>query len=117
MLLPNEGVELLFKHPTSILKIFHFDFNDPNHFISLSDDGEVIEWYFNHETLQVTEIVKFHLKRPGDDLLIQNKHKIYELKKGEYYKITNVIQFEEFLALGYSDGVILVYQITKKAKN
>ena len=117
MLLPNEGVELLFKHPTSILKIFHFDFNDPNHFISLSDDGEVIEWYFNHETLQVTEIVKFHLKRPGDDLLIQNKHKIYELKKGEYYKITNVIQFEEFLALGYSDGVILVYQITKKVKN
>jgi WD40 repeat protein len=117
MLLPNEGVELLFKHSSSVLKIFHFDFNDPNHFISLSDDGEIIEWFFNIETLHATEIVKFHLKRPDDDLLAQNKHKVRELKRDEYYKITQVLQFEDFLSIGYSDGVILVYQITKKAKS
>ena len=117
MYLPNEGVELLFKHQNSILNIFHFDFNDQNHFMSLSDDGEIIEWIFNPEALNITEIVKFHLKRPDNDILSQKKHKIRPLKRGEYYKITQVIQFEEYLALGYSDGVILVYQITKKNKN
>ena len=114
MLLPNEGVELLFKHTNSILNIYHFDFNDKNHYISLSDDGEIIEWYFNEETFKVIEIAKFHLKRPNDDLLFSKKHKIRTLKKDEYYKITQVIQFDNFLALGYSDGIILVYEITKK---
>ena len=117
MLLPNEGVELLFRHSTSIIDIFHFDFNDPNHFISLSDDGETIEWIFNKESLQVTEISKFHLKRPNDNLLSQNKHKIRELKKGEYFKITKEIQFDNFISLGYSDGVILVYEVLKKDYN
>ena len=114
MFLPNEGVELVFKHSSAIIGIFHFDFNNQNHFISLSDDSEVIEWIFNKEDLKIYEISKFHLKRPSNDLLSQNKHNIRQLKKGEYYKISQFIQFDNFIALGYSDGVILVYEITKK---
>ena len=117
MLLPNEGVKLVFNHPSSIIDIFHFDFNDPNHFISLSEDGEIIEWIFDKESLNATEIAKFHLKRPNDDLLSQNKHKISQLKKGEYYKITKEIHFENYISLGYSDGVILVYEVTTKENN
>ena len=114
MFLPNEGVELAFKHSSAIIGIFHFDFNNQNHFISLSDDGEIIEWILNQEDLKIYELAKFHLKRPSNDLLSQNKHNIRKLKKGEYYKISQVIQFDNFIALGYSDGVILVYEITKK---
>ena len=116
MLLPNEGVELLLKHQSAIIDIFHFDFNDQNHFISLSDDSEIIEWIFNPETLKTIEIIKFHLKRPSDDLLSLKKHKIRKLKKGEYFKITKVIQFDNYIVLGYSDGIILVYEINKKQK-
>ena len=114
MLLPNEGITLLLKHSSSIKNIFHFDFNEQNHFISLSDDGEIIEWLFNIETLKISQISKFHLKRPSNELLLEKKHKIQELKKGKYYKITEVIQFENFLVLGYSDGIVLVYQVSKK---
>ena len=117
MLLPNEGIEFLLKHSNAIIGIFHFDFNQQNHFVSLSDDGQIIEWIFQLETLKITEIVKFHFKRPSDDILFKNKHKIRKIKKGEYYKITKVIQFDNYIALGYSDGVILVYEITKKQKN
>ena len=117
MLLPNEGVELVFKHLTSIIDIFHFDFNEKNHYISLSDDGEIIEWIFNIDTVKISEISKFHLKRPNDDLLSQKKHTIRKLEKDEYYKITKEIHFDNFIALGYSDGVILVYQVTKKEYN
>ena len=116
MLLPNEGVELLFNHTSSILDIYHFDFNDKNHYISLSDDGEIIEWIFNEKTLKIIEIVKFHLKRPNDDLLASKNHKIRKLKKDEYHKITQVIKFDNFIGLGYSDGIVLVYEITKKPK-
>ena len=114
MILPDEGIEFLFKHSSSIMKIFHFDFNDKNHFLSLSEDGEIIEWLFNNETLKVSEIVKFHIKRPNNDLLSKNKHEIAELKSDEYYKITQVIEFENFITIGYSDGLILVYQVIKK---
>ena len=114
MLLPNEGITLLLKHSSSIKNIFHFDFNEQNHFISLSDEGEIIEWFFNIETLQISQISKFHLKRPNNELLLEKKHKIQELKKGKYYKITEVIQFENYIVVGYSDGIILVYQVSKK---
>ena len=114
MILPDEGIEFLFKHSSSIMKIFHFDFNDKNHFLSLSEDGEIIEWLFNNETLKVSEIVKFHIKIPNNDLLSKNKHEITELKSDEYYKITQVIEFENFITIGYSDGLILVYQVIKK---
>ena len=117
MLLPDKGVKLLFKHSTSIINIFHFESNAPNHFISLSDDSEIVEFLFIAEEEKVLEIEKFHIKRPDNDLLERNGHIIQNLKRGQYYKITQVLQFENFLVLGYDDGLILVYNITKRELN
>ena len=113
MILSNVGVKNICKHSSEILKILHYDFNSPNHYISLSDNGEIIEWDFDPETSEITELSKFNIKRPEDNILEEKKHKIRKLKKGEYYKITQAIQFEKFLALGYVDGIILVYKILK----
>ena len=117
MILSNIGLKTVCKHSSQILKIFHYEFNSPNHYISLSDNGEIIEWDFDPETSEITELCKCDLKRPDDNLLKEKKHKIRKLKKGEYYKITQAIQFDKFLALGYIDGIILVYKILKKPYN
>ena len=117
MILSNVGVKTVCTHTSQILKIFHYEFNSPNHYISLSDNGEIIEWDFDPETSETFEICKCNLKRPEDDRLEEKKHKIRKLKKGEYYKITQAIQFEKYLALGYIDGIILVYKIVKKPLN
>ena len=114
MLLQNKGVNLLFKHSSSIINIFHLDFDSPKHFLSLSDNSEIIEFLFLPEEEKAIEIEKFHLKRPDNELLEKNGHKIINLKHGQYHKITQVIQFDSFITLGYDDGLILVYQITKK---
>ena len=114
MLLPNKGVNLLFKHSSSILNIFHLDFNSPKHYLSLSDNSEVVEFLLVPEEDKIKEIEKFHIKRPDNELLKNNGHKIVHLKHGQYHKITQVIQFDSFITLGYDDGLILVYQITKK---
>ena len=114
MLLQNKGVHLLFKHSSSIINIFHLDFDSPKHFLSLSDNSEIIEFLFIPEEEKAIEIEKFHLKRPDNELLEKNGHKIINLKHGQYHKITQVIQFDSFITLGYDDGLILVYQITKK---
>ena len=114
MLLPNKGVNLLFKHTSSIINIFHLDFNSPNHFLSLSDNSEIVEFLFVPEEEKIIEIEKFHIKRPDNELLKNNGHKIVHLKHGQYHKITQVLQFENFMVLGYDDGLILVYQIIKK---
>ena len=114
MLLQNKGVNLLFKHSSSIINIFHLDFDSPKHFLSLSDNSEIIEFLFIPEEEKAIEIEKFHLKRPDNELLEKNGHKIINLKHGQYHKITQVIQFDSFITLGYDDGLILVYQITKK---
>ena len=60
------------------------------------------------------EIEKCNLQRPSDEILTVNKHEIRKLKKGEYIKITSVVQFGDFLTVGYDDGLILVYQIEKQ---
>ena len=114
MLLPDKGVKILFKHSTSLINIFHFEFNSPNHFISLSDNSEIVEFLFTAEKEEIIEIEKFHIKRPDNDLLEKNGHKIQNLKNNQYHKITQVLQFENFIVLGYDDGLILVYNITKK---
>ena len=114
MLLPNKGVNLLFKHTSSIINIFHLDFNSPNHFLSLSDNSEMVEFLFVPEEEKIIEIEKFHIKRPDNELLKSNGHTIVHLKHGQYHKITQVLQFENFMVLGYDDGLILVYQINKK---
>ena len=65
----------------------------------------------------IKEIEKCNLQRPSDEILIINKHEIRKLKKGEYIKITSAIQFNNFIAVGYDDGLILIYQIEKQALN
>ena len=82
--------------------------------MSLSDNGEIIEWIFDKSTKNIKEIEKCNLQRPSDKILTINKHELRKLKKGEYIKITSVIQFDNFITVGYDDGLILVYQIEKQ---
>ena len=114
MLLPNKGINFLFKHSSSLINIFHLDFNTQNHFLSLSDNSEIVEFLFIPEDEKIIEIEKFHLKRPENEILKKNGLPVKHLRHGHYHKITQVLQFENFLILGYDDGLILVYQITKK---
>ena len=114
MLLPNKGINFLFKQSSSLINIFHLDFNTQNHFLSLSDNSEIVEFLFVPGEEKIIEIEKFYLKRPENELLKKNGHTIKHLKHGHYHKITQVFQFENFIILGYDDGLILVYQITKK---
>ena len=76
MLLPNKGINLIFKHSSSIINIFHLDFNSSNHFISLSDNSEIIEFLLIPGEDKINEIEKFHIKRPDNDLLERNGFKI-----------------------------------------
>ena len=115
MILPNEDVKIITSHSSPILKVFHLDFNKPYHFMSLSDNGEIIEWIFDLTTKKIKEMEKCELQRPSNEILSINKHELRKLKKGEYIKITSVIQFENFITIGYDDGLILVYQIEKEA--
>ena len=117
MILPNDDIKIITTHTSPILQVFHFDINQPYHFMSLSDNGEIIEWVFEKTFKNIKEIEKCNLQRPSDEILIINKHEIRKLKKGEYIKITSAIQFNNFIAVGYDDGLILIYQIEKQALN
>ena len=114
MILPNDDIRIITTHSSPVLKVFHFDINQPYHFMSLSDNGEIIEWLFDKSTKKFKEIEKCNLQRPSDEILTVNKHEIRKLKKGEYIKITSVIHFNNFLTVGYDDGLILVYQVDKQ---
>ena len=114
MILPNDDIKIITTHTSPILQVFHFDINKPYHFMSLSDNGEIIEWIFEKNAKNTKEIEKCNLQRPSDEILTVNKHEIRKLKKGEYIKITSVVQFGDFLTVGYDDGLILVYQIEKQ---
>lgn len=117
MLLTNDGIKIICTHTSPVINIFHFTNNDPNHFISLSDNGEIVEWLFNKDTSEYSEIERCLLQRPSDDILLEKKHQIKKLKAGEkYYKITKAIQFEDYICVGYIDGVILVFKYIKKEK-
>ena len=117
MILPNDDIKIIASHTSPVLHVFHFDINEPYHFMSLSDNGEIIEWVFEKTFKNIKEIEKCNLQRPSDEILIINKHEIRKLKKGEYIKITSAIQFSNFIAVGYDDGLILIYQIEKQALN
>ena len=117
MILPNDDIKIIASHTSPVLHVFHFDINEPYHFMSLSDNGEIIEWVFEKTFKNIKEIEKCNLQRPSDEILIINKHEIRKLKKGEYIKITSAIQFNNFIAVGYDDGLILIYQIEKQALN
>ena len=114
MILPNDDIRIITTHSSPVLKVFHFDINQPYHFMSLSDNGEIIEWLFDKSIKKFKEIEKCNLQRPSDEILTVNKHEIRKLKKGEYIKITSVIHFNNFLTVGYDDGLILVYQVEKQ---
>ena len=114
MILSSDDVKIVTNHFSPVLKVFHLDFNKPYHFMSLSDNGEIVEWIFDKSRKNIKEIEKCNLQRPSDEILSINKHELRKLKKGEYIKITNVIQFDNFITVGYDDGLILVYQIEKQ---
>ena len=114
MILSNDDVKIVTTHFSPVLKVFHIGFNKPYHFMSLSDSGEIIEWIFDTSSKNIKEIEKCNLQRPSDEILSINKHELRKLKKGEYIKITSVIQFDNFITVGYDDGLILVYQIEKQ---
>ena len=114
MILPNDDIKIITTHSSPVLNVFHFDINQPFHFMSLSDNGEIIEWILDKGSKTTKEIEKCNLQRPSDEILTVNKHEIRKLKRGEYIKITSVIQFNNFLTVGYDDGLILVYQIEKQ---
>jgi len=114
MILSSDDVKIVTNHFSPVLKVFHLEFNQPYHFLSLSDNGEIVEWIFDKSRKNIKEIEKCNLQRPSDEILLINKHELRKLKKGEYVKITAVTQFDNFLTVGYDDGLILVYQIEKQ---
>ena len=114
MILSSDDIKIVTNHFSPVLKVFNLDFNKPYHFLSLSDNGEIVEWIFDKSTKNIKEIEKCNLQRPSDEILSINKHELRKLKKGEYIKITAVTQFDNFLTVGYDDGLILVYQIEKQ---
>ena len=117
MILPNDDIKIITSHSSPVLQVFHFDINEPYHFMSISDNGEIIEWVFEKTFKNIKEIEKCNLQRPSEEILIINKHEIRKLKRGEYIKITSTIQFNNFVAVGYDDGLILIYQVEKQPLN
>ena len=57
---------------------------------------------------------KLSIECNPDEKIKVKCNEIRKLKKGEYIKITSVVQFGDFLTVGYDDGLILVYQIEKQ---
>ena len=116
MLLPDDNVKIVTTHTNNVINIYHFDFDDEDHFLSLSDDGQIIEWSFNKETEEIKEIEKCNLVRPSDELLLTNNHQIPKIPKGDYIRITKSLIISNFIFLGYEDGLILVYLVEKQEK-
>ena len=106
MILSKEDIKIITNHYSPVLKVFHKDFNKPYHLLSLSDNGEIIEWIFDKSTKNIKEIEKCNFQRPSDEILSINKYELRKSKEGEYIKITSIIQFENFITVGYDDGLI-----------
>ena len=116
MLLPADNVKTVTSHSNNVINIYHFDFDDEDHFISLSDDGQIIEWSFDKEKEEKKEIERCNLVRPNDELLINNRHQIPKIPKGDYIRITKSLISKNFIFIGYEDGLILVYLVEKQEK-
>ena len=69
MILPNDDIKTITTHSSPVLQVFHFDINQPFHFMSISDNGEIIEWIFEKNTKNFKEIEKCNLQRPSDEIL------------------------------------------------
>ena len=81
MLFPADNVKTVTSHSNNVINIYHFDFDDEDHFISLSDDGQIIEWSFDKEKEEKKEIERCNLVRPNDELLQNNRHQIPKVPK------------------------------------
>ena len=110
MIISNVKVITGIKHQNSIINIFHFENNHPTHFASLSEDGELIEWGFDLVQNSFVKMETCTLLRPSDDVLRKSKHKVLKIPKNDYMCITRSISFKNFIALGYEDGLITLYQ-------
>ncbi len=73
MLFPSDNVKTVTSHSNNIINIYHFDFDDEDHFISLSDDGEIIKQLFDKEKEEIKKIKRCNLVRPNDELLLNNR--------------------------------------------
>ena len=111
-------------HSSAPIIIFHYDKNDSDHLISISDTGELIEFSFCIETEEVKMIDKCQLHRPNDELLVKNGHNIVRVNKWKNNRnnsnvdyINKIINFENYICLGYADGLILIYQIIQQENN
>ena len=51
--------------------------------MSLSDNGEIIEWIFDKSTKNIKEIEKCNFQRPSNEILSINKYELRKLKEGE----------------------------------
>ena len=47
MILSSDDIKIVTNHFSPVLKVFNLDFNKPYHFLSLSDNGEIVEWIFD----------------------------------------------------------------------
>lgn len=110
MIISNVKVITGIKHQNTIINIFHFENNHPTHFASLSEDGELIEWGFDLLQNGFVKMETCTLLRPSDDVLKKGKHKVPKIPKNDYMCITRSISFKDFIALGYEDGLITLYQ-------
>ena len=119
MLFSNPNIKTIFTHEnnTTILNIFHLNFNDDDHFLILSDDGLIKEYSIKPTGENCEEIDKCNLLRPSEEILSKNNHPILKFKnKDDYIHLTKTLVFENYIGLGYEDGLVLVYSIERQNK-
>ncbi|MCQ2817652.1 MAG: hypothetical protein MJ252_10340 [archaeon] len=104
----DEYLQKITKHDSKIVSIFQLPQNNELHMLSLSEDGLLKEWYINGK--ETVELGKCFLIRPSHDVLVTNKHPVPKVAKGDYIPISQAITFNNFIVLGYDDGLVLVYQ-------
>lgn len=110
MILSTVTTKAVVSHESPIVNIIQFENNSPSHFISVADNGEMKEWCLDQDG-SIIELGTCTLLRPSDEILIKNKHRLMNLtQKNDYVAITFVLQFKNFIALGYEDGLILIYE-------
>ena len=120
MLFSNPNIKTIFTHQNNcpIINIFHLTFNDDDHFLFLSDDGLIKEYSINPTLDKSEEIDKCNLLRPNEEILTKNNHPILKFKnKDDYIHLTKTLIFDNnYLGLGYEDGLVLVYSIERQNK-
>lgn len=117
----NLHVNTILTHTSNVLHISHFEDNDIEHYYTISDDSQLIEWLMpqidvnfdpeKEECQKVTEIETITLQRPGEELLTKLGHVKSKLKT---YRITSVLTFENSIVVGYDDGLVLAWMQEKR---